>query len=69
MRDKWEISARTYPRWFVCILRYIIYGRKLSPAKVRSTLQYTYLTFEIAVIACEFRDVGASAAFYCRSLV
>lgn len=26
--------------------------------KVQSTSQYTYLTFEIAVIACEFRDVG-----------
>lgn len=64
MRDKF---ARDYSRWFVRTLP--------TDARTNYRLQKsevlckcTYLTLEIAVIACEFRD-GASAAFYCRSLV
>lgn len=65
MRDKF---ARNYSRWFV----------RTSPTDVRTNYRLqksevlckrTYLTLEIAVIACEFHDDGASAAFYCRSLV
>jgi len=66
IRDKF---ARNYSRWFVRTSSSTDVRTNYRLQKSEVLCKCTYLTLEIAVIACEFHDDGASAAFYCRSLV